>query len=403
MKKALPLLHLLLLPFLLPAQGSWTQLLNLPGPLRERAVGFSVDGVGYVTTGNSAGMAGLADLWAFDPNTGTWTARTPMEEPRTRAVGMAVGDKGYVGTGLTPLLEGSPDWWQYDPILDVWQALANLPGAGRVDAVGFALDEKCYVGGGLSAAGIALTDFYVFDPAMNNWMQLSDIPEQGISAAATFVAGEKAYAVGGRTLDPEVFSGETWEYDPALDQWNLMASYPGEARLYPAAFSLGNLGFVGSGSTGTLTTDWYAFDPVENGWQQVTDLPGEARSAAVAFAIGEHGYVATGAVSGNGQINDLWQFTPATTSIGNPSADLQVFIHPNPATDLLRVHLPDMPVGGLLHLSLIDPLGREIGNWSTGAQQELVIDVSAFSSGTYVLRLRNERGERSMRLMVQRP
>jgi hypothetical protein len=107
---------------------------------------------------------------------------------------------------------------------------------------------------------------------LDTWTQKNDLQEDKTDddandkgytiareLAATFVIGGKAYVVGGArsTIDKE-----TWEYTPASDTWKKMTSFSGESRVSPVGFSIGNLGYVGTGHNGgTYYDNFYPFDP----------------------------------------------------------------------------------------------------------------------------------------------
>src|SRR5258705_11976593 len=58
------------------------------------------------------------------------------------------------------------------------------------------------------------------------------------------------------------------------------------ARFGAVSFSIGNKGYVGTGSDGEDRKDFWEFDPIANTWTQKADFGGDARSYAVGFSIG---------------------------------------------------------------------------------------------------------------------
>ena len=65
---------------------------------------------------------------------------------RISAVGFSVGGRGYLTTGYAILYGGNrKDLWEYDPVTDGWTQRADLPGEARKEAVGFAINDKGYV------------------------------------------------------------------------------------------------------------------------------------------------------------------------------------------------------------------------------------------------------------------
>lgn len=100
-----------------PSQDVWTQKLDFTTDqssiARSYAVGFTINGKGYITTGD----ASTKDVWEYDPTADTWTTRGVFEgSSRTYGIGFAIGSKGYVTTGKSGT---SPfdDLWQFDPTI----------------------------------------------------------------------------------------------------------------------------------------------------------------------------------------------------------------------------------------------------------------------------------------------
>src|SRR4030095_8052881 len=104
MKKIFPLLLFQLSVVIQSiAQSIWIQKADLPGTARENAVGFNIEGKGYIGTGAvSSPPYYLKDLWEFDPELNTWTQKADLTgSAREYAVAFSIGSKGYVGTGYS--------------------------------------------------------------------------------------------------------------------------------------------------------------------------------------------------------------------------------------------------------------------------------------------------------------
>ncbi len=117
----------------------------------------------------------------------------------------------------------------------------------------------------------------------------------------------------------------TWEWQEAV-------AYGGVPVSFAAAFTIGELAYVGTGYG--PTTEFWAFDPVGGAWTRKANFTGRARGAAVAFSIGDRGYIGTGYV-GNGRRSDFWEY--------NPSSDEWTQKAPLPATG--RDHAAAFVVG----------------------------------------------------------
>src|SRR5258705_8491004 len=95
-----------------------------------------------------------------------------------------------------------------------------------------------------------------------------------------------------------------------MNTWSQKAIFPGVARAFASAFSIGLKGYIGFG-TGSLS-DFWEYDQPSDTWTQKTNIP-VGRGGGVAFSIGGFGYVCTGKNMG-AYLNDLWQYDPILNS-----------------------------------------------------------------------------------------
>lgn len=111
--------------------GTWTRMRDIAdnsdedyddeyvGIARIKAVGFTIDGKGYITAGNNS-SSNLTTSWMYDPVTDLWEERTGLTSgtnkpiPRTEAVGFAIGSYGYVVSGKSSS-SYFDDIWRFDP------------------------------------------------------------------------------------------------------------------------------------------------------------------------------------------------------------------------------------------------------------------------------------------------
>ncbi|MDR0793772.1 MAG: hypothetical protein LBE82_10720, partial [Chitinophagaceae bacterium] len=167
-------------------------------------------------------------------------------------------------------------------LLGNWVSIPALPGAGRYYASSFVIGDSAFViGGFFSTSGQAtvLNDVWSFNPSGNkgtgSWTQMAPIPV-GRGSAVAFSIGNKGYVGTGSTAPLIAASGtslnDMWEYDPATNKWIKKAAVPGGARFAAIGFGIGNLGYVGTGaivdnaiSPGTYAPakDFYSFDPTQ--------------------------------------------------------------------------------------------------------------------------------------------
>jgi N-acetylneuraminic acid mutarotase len=356
------------------ASDSWTQRALFPGIPRSEAVGFAIDGKGYVCTGRSTSGSGLLlnDLWEYDTATNTWTQRADFGgTARSNAVGFTISAKGYVGTGVVAgvisCTGARNDFWEYDPASDTWTEKAPVGGGGRGLAAGFALGNRGYIGGGSTFCGnipgttSGLGDFWEYDPAYNTWSLKANIPGLLRESAVGFSIGEFGFIGGGIESGGALFPGgdllsDLWRYAPSSNTWEQQADFVfpnpwlgfsigskgyslrgnalheydpnntntwtqkppfgGTGRTAAVGFSIGTKGYITTGNDGFIfdnpLNDLWVFDQATGAWNQKADLPGPARMWATGFAIGGKGYVGTGCDAGltNHVLNDFWEYDP---------------------------------------------------------------------------------------------
>src|SRR5689334_11761766 len=104
----------------------------------------------------------------------------------------------------------------------------------------------------------------------------------------------------------------------AQNTWTKKADFGGSARIVAVSFSVGNKGYIGTGSlstnSGPFVNDFWEYDANTNAWAQKADFGGSTRNNAVGFNIGNKGYIGTGWNAGTGQNNDFWEYDPGTNT-----------------------------------------------------------------------------------------
>jgi N-acetylneuraminic acid mutarotase len=314
--------------------GNWTKGNSFPGTVRSNAVSFVVNGIAYVGTGIDANSVKYNDFFSFNPATGSWLRLTPFPGvARYNATAFSVGSFGYVGTGYdgTNYLK---DMWKFDPSQNTvttgvttagkWTQVADLPvnpgTTGRYGAVAGSVGNFGYVGCGFD--GNNEKDFYKYDPTSNTWTTFAGFPGDKRINAVAFTINNVMYV--GTGINNGQYVTDFYAYDPSKDAWtvknqlanisNSTASYDYSkvARSQAVAFTVGNYGYVATGSSGSVTTTCYQYDPTQDIWTAMNPFLGTGRNSAVGFGIGNFGYVGTG-YSGSTRFDDFWTFDPNVT------------------------------------------------------------------------------------------
>ena len=95
--------------------------------------------------------------------------------------------------------------------------------------------------------------------------------------------------------------------------WETMASLPGgfsDARHHPVTFSIGDFGYLLTGSTNTTnqTSDFMRYDAINDTWESLPNFPGLARSFSYGVARGPKAYIGFGRRANGDPLKDLWEY-----------------------------------------------------------------------------------------------
>lgn len=129
-------------------------------------------------------------------------------------------------------------------------------------------------------------------------------------------------------------------YDSASGFWTSVAVFPGQARSNAVAFTVKNIGYVGTGVANdgfTPLADFWSYDPSSNSWTQIDSLSDAngtyPRFDAVAWGFDTTGYVLTG-TDNNQWFSDVWKYSPATGHwtqepflVGNPRSGATAWVY----------------------------------------------------------------------------
>jgi len=131
-----------------PATDQWVELVGFGGDKRRDAAFFEINNKIYVGTGITNGQY-TDDFWEFDPVTETWTRKRDLDAEddynilRSNAVGFSINGLGYITSGNANGALATT--WEYDPVRDVWEEITGLEGTARQDAVAFSNGLRGFV------------------------------------------------------------------------------------------------------------------------------------------------------------------------------------------------------------------------------------------------------------------
>ena len=180
-----------------------------------------------------------------------------------------------------------------------WTALAPMLEA-RDQFAGGVIDGKIYIfGGNGDPEGINLKTTEVYDPALNEWNGLASNEHNGgngVEEISSAVLNGKLYVFGayGSGTSNGVFNFVE-EYDPATDAWRSLTPRPTTVAAATAVTYNGEVYLFGGYKDGTGQSNdaVEAYNPATNTWRTVTSTPGYIVGAAIAV-IGDRAYMIGG-------------------------------------------------------------------------------------------------------------
>ncbi len=296
-----------------------TRLASLPGNGRSSAVGFAINGKGYVALGRDSLRNPLNDCWEYDPTENTWTQKAPFPgTARVKAMATTLNGKAYVGLGFNSLLQvyGDKkayltDLWMYNPIANEWTKKADFPGKSTNACVSFTYNNDIYVGSGFDGYGF-LPDFWKYKPSEDSWIRLKDFPGEPRFGSVICTNGERVFFGSGYKTDN---ANDWWEYYPESDLWKRVKNMP-EGRENAVTLSVDNRFFVSTGrfwggnhTLGHLKSDILEYDARKDLWYNRGNVSDTGRENAISFVIDGKGYIGFGE-NDNAVLNDFWSFEP---------------------------------------------------------------------------------------------
>ncbi len=261
---------------------TWDAVESFPASHRSRAVSFSLDTDGdNIPDKGYVGGGGILyedtffkDFWEFDPSRteSKWKRKADLEEPLFGAVGFSIQGKGYIGTGMLPNRTYTKKFWEYDCKRDTFTPLPDFLGEERVHAACFVLDtdsngvvDKAYVGSGQIGKTQFAKDFWEFDynKVDNPWKPVDTLMACRFSATG-FSIEQYGYICLGRGKNQKAQKGMYKFIAPneknKLGHWMELTEFPSDAMYNSVGLSVAKKGYI---ITGQLNDG----DPSEQLWE----------------------------------------------------------------------------------------------------------------------------------------
>jgi len=204
-------------------QNKWTELARIPVDANTGSFGMvALEGKIYVVRGSGNYPSGIYWTYCYDPQTNSWTEKSPIPYHRTIESLAELNGKLYAIGGSDPSLGGRIETSRvdmYDPTTDTWtlNAISSMSKPRtHLEPETPVLDGKIYVIGGWDGYS-TLSAVERFDPSTNSWETLTPMPTARYGFATAVVSG-KIYCIGGdsggaggnpKTAN-EVFDGSSW-------------------------------------------------------------------------------------------------------------------------------------------------------------------------------------------------
>jgi N-acetylneuraminic acid mutarotase len=208
--------------------------------------------------------------------------------------------------------------WEFDPATNNWTRKADVPAPGPGTAYGSAVEfgGKIYVFGGVMGPPDPITvlrTLWIYDVAANTWSRGRDLPSDNFGIAVAKVGSKIILAYGSG------FALQTWEYDPATDNYTRKAdppSIPAPFRVHGAAIGNEMHAFAG-GFGGTAHV---IYNAATNSWRTAPLIPFGVTDPAVSVINGKF-YVVGGRPIPRTQIFDpatnTWSQGPTVAGLPN--------------------------------------------------------------------------------------
>ena len=316
--------------------NTWTKVIETYDPRspinRTQSVAWTdANNNAYIFGGDVQNGGSSNDLWVYNTLSG-WNRLNPIGlSPHARKVSIAWSDKSgnaYIvggAYGVFNFIFGLlNDLWKYNTSLNSWTQIPGTGVNGREqstswkDSVG-----NIYIFGGKNSN--ALNDLIVYNISLNTW---SNVTTSGTLPSARYGSiswndnAGNGYVFGG--VNVNTYYNDLWRFDKLSSTWaelahNNVQPYP-DVRAGSASW-VDNSGkvyiFGGINTTGNLNDLWQ-YNPSTSSWNRLIDTnqngSPSARNGSVAWTdINGNAYI-FGGNSSSGVLNDLWQYNPSTSS-----------------------------------------------------------------------------------------
>ena len=248
---------------------TWIEDTSAPGFIkRSRFTTEVVNGKIYCIGGQQGYDVALDIVQEYDPETNTWTTKSPMPTKRTNLASVVFDEKIYcIGgddtTSSVSILE------VYDPVADTWTTKSSMP-KSKTELGAELIDGKIYCFGGSfmeEGGGVGSQETFEYNIATDKWVSKQSLPYSRGEVKTASIDG-KLYSLKSGTLVNYLD-----RYDPTADTWEMEISRP-TGREYFGLEVVDDViyCFGGQGMLGYLKTV-QSYDYLTNKWTNKASLP----------------------------------------------------------------------------------------------------------------------------------
>lgn len=423
----------LFLPATAVAQ-SWNEITPLdgsaPAPRRHASAVYDASRHQMVIFGGENGTGRLADIWAFDLASNTWTDLTP-------AIGTAPSPRRTPGSVYDPLGDRMVTWagqgggffndtWSFDLATNTWteQTPTTVPNPRYGVAVCYdPVTGELVTFAGFTNAG-RFDDTWRFDPVAETWTDATPAgtspPKRCLHSASYDSREHRMIMYAGQQNGP---LDDIWAFDLTTDTWNdvtpvarpagrFFTAHVYDALNHRSTIFGGQRGAAGGGATNEV----WLFDLFTDEFVQMTPsgTPPSAREGSTGIYIESEDRMVVFGGYDTDYRGDVWSLEDLSlTATDTPAAPRngELVLYPsrpnpfNPSTTLRFV----LPGSGRTTLRIYDVAGREVTELVDGRREagEATVrwdgrgaDGSPMPSGVYFAQLRQGEWRASQKLVL---
>jgi len=288
------------------AQGTWVKKADFPGVSRNLEVSFSIGNKAYVGMGDKPIKPGkygtpsnyyvYNDFWEYDPAVNIWTQKANYIGGGSQfAVGFSINGKGYIGGGQTGDPMSGAILYEYSPEANVWVKKKE-----RVN--GFtSFDNPFVYKNTFYAIKVGFRQVITYDPIADKWGTKEwskkdvDLDNKYNALHNTFVLNDKVYVFDVHKKKG-IYTTSVFEFNPETLKWIQKNNFDGMPRY---GITTSEKGYLIRDNDKKLSI--FEYDDVSDSWKEKNNsIP--FNDISTMFSVVKNIYFLSG--------NNLWEFTP---------------------------------------------------------------------------------------------